>query len=795
MSTQRLAPHCHDQETADLNDDKDDQVLPGAWPITPMHKRTRTHPLQSQERAMHQHRIPIPIQGSAQRENTALPEPSPSRVGFGPISSSFGVPSDDSNLTQFTPSNSALTVPSVTSSSTTVTSLATTISKPEILTPENSLESDAKPLHERIHQPLPSRECDESPAKTVPQIFPHAEDMAPRTPAPRSIRLPTAVLTPPVSSPHSHFTGSPGSNASFQLSLSPIVFTSPTSSTRPRRTRVDMIDTYDYNSSWKSSGDDSTHDNSGCLRIGTPSPTPSPSPSPISVHDHGRREVLTVSVTSPSVDELPLPPQAMLTTLSLPGSLNDDSLSLNLPVPFERQPSFSSMNQSNFDTSASLSLTPVSQISDLIGSPTSTTSPSVFSGTDLEESPSRTHIIRLPPSTSSPGPITTSVAQGRESFSATEYAHAVVMSSWGSNDAFIRPLVSPSNVPAASIIPDISVSHSLPEGPANPNRSRRSVTFAEDPRPRNGILRRVKKLGSKFMRFFLGQGQAKPRNQSAPIRSVLVQHSQDVVDISANQFTGSQLLPRLEREVGGEELAGVLANRTRRRRPSLTPETYTPTVDDPTSTSPSQHNLPGGQDNQAISEEPADASNIPNLAEGSTSPQFEFQDQLAEHARPKTVEEIKAKRPFSISALPSFTGSPSSSTKPSPRSQRSSRPVSDLVMVPSHSSLYRPGQTAGLHRGYSASHVVLPSARQSLIPPPPGLENSNQSGRQTPSGHVNRSSSPLPADERRSSVQPASGPTTPIKETRRFSLSAFSSFAAGLKQQGTWARYSDNSRQ
>ncbi|KAK1236181.1 hypothetical protein PQX77_000557 [Marasmius sp. AFHP31] len=795
MSAQRLDPHCHDQETTNVHDDKDDQVLPGAWPITPVHKRTRTHPLQSQERAMHQHRIPVPLQGSAQRGNTVLPEPSPSCDGFGPSSSSFGVPSDDSNLTRFTPSNSALTVPSVTSSSTTVTSLGTTISKPGIPASEKSLESDIKPLHERIHQPLPRKECDGSPANTVPQVPHHAEDTVPRTPAPRSIRLPSSVLTPPASSPHSRFTRSPGSTATSQLSLSPIVFTSPTPSTRPRRTRVDVHDTYDYNSSWKSSGDDSTYDNSGCLRIGTPSPTPSPSPSPISVHDHGRREVLMVSVTSPSVDELPLPPQVMLTTLSLPGSLNDDSLSLNLPVPFERQPSFSSMNQSNFDTSASLSLTPVSQISDLIGSPTSTTSPSLFSGTDLEESPSRTHVIRLPPSTSSPGPITTSVARGRESFSATEYAHAVVMSSWGSNDAFIRPLVSPSDISAASIIPDISVSHSLPDGPVDPNRSRRSVTFAEVPRPRNGILRRVKKLGSKFRKFFLGQGQAKPRNQTVPpIRSVLIQHSQDVMDISANQSAGSQLLPRLELEVGGEELAGVLAHRTRRRRPSLTPETYTPTVDDPTSTTPSQHNLPSGEGNQAISEEPAGASNISNPAEEGTSPQFEFQDQLAEHARPKTVEEIKAKRPFSISALPSFTGSPSSSAKPSPRSQRSSRPVSDLVMVPSHSSLHRPGHTAGLHRGYSSSHVVLPSARQSLIPPPPGLEDSNQSGRQTPSAHVNRGSSPLPAGERRASVQPPSGPTTPVKETRRFSLSALSSFAAGLKQQGTWARYSDNTR-
>jgi len=186
--------------------------------------------------------------------------------------------------------------------------------------------------------------------------------------------------------------------------------------------------------------------------------------------------------------------------------------------------------------------------------------------------------------------------------------------------------------------------------------------------------------------------------------------------------------------------------------------------------------------------------NASGLPEGGTSPQFEFQDQLTEHARPKTVEEIKAKRPFSISALPNFGGSPSSSRKPSPRSQRRSRPVSDLVMMPSNSTLYRQARTAGLHRGYSASHVVLPSARQSLIPPPPGLDGSIQAGRETPLGDVNRNASPLPPNERHTSARPLSVPTTPTKETRRFSLSALSSFAAGLKQQGTWARYSENTR-
>ncbi|KAL0580398.1 hypothetical protein V5O48_001643 [Marasmius crinis-equi] len=771
MSMQRLEASKDGQEASVLSDDKDDRALPGAWPITPMHKRTHTYPLQPQERAMHpQRRKAVPL-GCAGQRQTGLPESLSSSEGFGP-SSSDGVPSDDSNLTRFTPSHSAFAVQSVASSSSTIALSPVAPRKCQIPAMDDESESEmaSLELQKRIQRPLPSTP---SPPRVRVLDSPPARRSSVRTPASRSIRASLAAVTPSSSSPPSQLTPSQSSVSSFQPSLSPMVFTSPTSSNGPRRaTDNHFHDSYDYNSSWKSSGDDSTFNNSD-FRVGTPSPTPSPSPSPLSAHNNRHWEAPTVSVTSPSVDELPLPPQTMLTSLSLPGSLNeDDSFSLNIPIPFERLPSFSSANRSDSETPGTLSvpLTPTSDLSDLITSPTNSTSPSVslFSGTDFQESPSRTHVIRLPPPSTSITPGSTALADRRESFNATDYAHAVVMSSSWGNDAGIDPLVSPNAENSVIPDPDASVSGDLSVS-RSPVRSRRSVTFAEQtqtqeiPRLRNGVFVRVKKLGSRFKRFVLGTTTKPkpPRHQYVLRRCVAVQAEtsqpdQQVLDIgAANSTVGSQILPRLELELGGGELAGALASRTRRLRPSLTPDTYTPQVTD--GQLPRTSNVSGGQNVGATATAP----------EGSTSPPFEFQDQLAEHARPKTVEEIKAKRPFSISALPNLAGSSSNINKPSPKQQRrTSRPVSDLVMT-------RDSYRQGLHRGYSSSHVVLPAPsnrerRYSLIPHPPGLEML----------------SPSEEHDRR-----ASGPTV-MKETRRFSLSALSSFAAGLRQQGTWARYS-----
>ncbi|KAF9270268.1 hypothetical protein L218DRAFT_24264 [Marasmius fiardii PR-910] len=567
-------------------------------------------------------------------------------------------------------------------------------------------------------------------------------------------------------SQHSVPSGYP--NRSLERSLSPIVFTSPTSSNRPLRSiRQNVDDSYHYSSSWKSSNDEANFDDSQLLRIGTPSPTPSPSPSPVSTRNNCRQEALTVSVTSPSIDEVVLPPQAMLTTLSLPGTLNDDSFSLNLPVPFETQSLSPYSNHEGSDAPMPL-LTTSSEPSDFIAIPTS---PSVSLLPSLRtplENPVSVHAIRFPQftHTSLRTPVDLSPrlsgTEERDSFSAADFANAVVMSSWGNDILSIEPVVASGNYQSVedNVIEDNPRLQT--ETSASLGRSRRSVTFAEGPRRRSGILSRVKKLGNKFKIFLLGK--PKPPHKYVLKRSISVQESSDVLDITGNQ--SSQILPRLEVEFGGIDLAGGLATRARRHRPSLTPETYTPTdlgIQEIAFRGGLNVNSPGAS----------------TTAEGSNSPGDQLQYQLAKHARPKTVNEIKAKRPFSFAAFSN------SSAPPSSPNNRKRRPVSALVMASSRASISSgQGRTAGQHRGYVANHVVLPSRGSSYVPPPPGLPN--------PTSSDVSSLVPLPTVEPSPcsvATQTASERPKP-KDTRRFSLSALSSFAAGLKQQGTWARYS-----
>ncbi|KAG7099269.1 hypothetical protein E1B28_001129 [Marasmius oreades] len=754
-----------------------DQTLPGAWPITPLHKRTHTYPLQPQERVVQLQSRTRSLLQRHQQTRSALSGISCSCGNLVSSSSSFGVPSDDSNLTRFTPSNSAFAVHSLTSSPSSIAS-----STPSFRKRETSKPGCVSPLplsFSRRIQPPPvpndlGLRANNSSPHALAQLPSHADVSLSRTSISHSMEASFGAKSLATSSPHSRFTSSQSSARNLDTSLSPIIFTSPTSSNIPRRNaRGNSDDAYDYSSFWKSSGDEDEFDDSRLLQIGTPSPTPSPSPSPVSVGNNRRRDGLTVSVTSPSVDELVLP-QAMLTTLSLPGTLNDDSFSLNLPVPFEPRALASYANYTDQESSATPytpSLAPYSETSDFVTTPTSTTSPLILAPARLEDASSihavyfsqSTHTLARTPVDLSPS---TPATEERDVFSAADFAHAVVMSSWGNPALGIEAAVAPvtSRTVDGSIIEDVPQIQT--ETPVNTNRSRRSITFTEKRRPRGGILSRVKKLGNKVKAFLMGK--PRPPHRYVLKRSITVQESLDVVDITGNQSPGSQILPRLELELGGEGLA--LATRTRRCRPGLTPETYTP-AEDP---------VLEVQDRVFPARINRNSPDTTRTPESDGYPRDELQVQLAEHARPKTVNEIKARRPFSFSAFSSNLTASSSNT-----SNLKSRPVSDFVLA-SHTSYSGQGRAIGQHRGYVANRVILPPRRYSYVPPPPGLTDPASSGAYSSTLPPNSN-----GDHHSTSgdVQTTSECVRPT-DTRRYSLSALSSFAAGLKHRGTWARYS-----
>uniref|UniRef100_A0A0W0G2G2 Uncharacterized protein n=1 Tax=Moniliophthora roreri TaxID=221103 RepID=A0A0W0G2G2_MONRR len=715
-----------------------------------------------------------------------LPESVASRERIG---ASGSVPSEDSGLTRFTQRSS--TNPNASSPSSLGSSEGTFSQKNA---PEKGLHffplliESQKRIHEAsAHDAYTNSASSSTPLPSI------------RIPSAGNVQIVAASPTDP--SPYSsRFTPSRSSTGGSELSS--IVFRSPTSSNRSPRLRDTLNDSYDYNSSWFTSGG-GEHDESRLLRVGTPSPTPSPSPSPLSTRASRRQQALSVPIISvaclpsTSVEVLDLPSHPMLTNLSLPDSLNNSAISLDIPPPIHR-PSISRF-ASTVDSEVQPHQAPGSEVSEFApqssSSESSSLSPSSFLRAHLE-TPARIDAVQSPtsyvtPSSSIPAnspqslPLSSAlVPEERELNSAVEYANAVVMSSWGSDDIFIEPIATvlpQSPVIDSSVIMDVPRLHIQTDAPTGLENSE-SVTPVKHSRTRKGMFLRMKKLGLKMKQMLFNRPSIS--RQAATKKVMETEDDLDVLDICGDSNV-SQILPQLELQFGGMERPAQpvpVQNRTRRQRPSLTPETYTPTNDsDP---SPLDNFQQGAS--QSNPGRTSQASRAYTVTIEMASP--DFRSQLETHARPKTVDEIKAKRPFSLSGLSSFPKSSSSSqgrSTPIPVNlNRRHRPVSALVLP---SRPYPYGSSPVQNDGSFPNRIVLPLRRHSAVPLPPGLPLPSQQASSPSSLTSPVTSGPSSSSSRRTIESEA-------KKARRISLSALTNFAAGLRNQGTWARYAESRR-
>ncbi|KAK7058918.1 hypothetical protein VNI00_001542 [Paramarasmius palmivorus] len=766
-------------------------ILPGSWPETPIHKRTRTYPLAphhervmqlQQQLAMSMHRTPSKATEEAQAEAVGtLPE----SVSSGERIGSSLPSSEGSNLTRFTQSNSA----------------NADASSPSSLGSSQGVRFEEKATSHLFPLPVETQKRIHERISIVATDDPHQAVDASGSLNAQSIHLPLAhsaqhsiiagVASASPSPYSSRFTLSRSSTGGSELSS--IVFRSPTSSNRPSHLRITPNDSYDNTSSWLTS-DNGEYDDSRLLRIGTPSPTPSPSPSPLSTRDFRRQQALSVPVISSSrlpstsAEELQLSSHPMLTNMSLPGSLNNSVISLEVPVP--SRPSTSVVGSEGHPC-----LTPASEDTGLIlssGSSESTSlSLSLSPSSSLRarlEIPARLDAVRFPTSSSSPSSsIPTSSPQTlpspiaplpdeRELRSAVEYANAVVMSSWGNDNDFMEPIaiLSTTQNPVVneSVVTDVPRIHVQTE-PTIEHAIEPAARPSQDPsRPTPGMLFRMKKLGLKIKKILF----RRTTTLKQEVTEDVAQDNLDVLDIRGDSNV-SQILPQLEQQFGrldGRERSapsGPVQNRVRRPRPSLTPETYTP-----------MSNEDPFQNLSAINQEMAE-QNAPQtsaVSEEATSPNF--RRQLEAHARPKTVDEIRAKRPFSLPGLSSRSSRGRSTPIPVNLNRRH-RPISALVLP---TRPYPYGSSPVQNDGSFPNRIVLPSRRHSGVPPPPGLRSPSNSA-----SYASPMTSGFSSSTSRQTANPADSET---KKTRRVSLAALSSFAAGLRNQGTWARYSESRR-
>ncbi|KAK0208296.1 hypothetical protein DFS33DRAFT_429690 [Desarmillaria ectypa] len=501
-------------------------AIPGAWPTTPLHKRSLTCPVPTQSNAQ-PHCVPasatLPeplhldrVLNFHQRLSLALSEPDNNtrkRASFIVTPScpnaSPSMPSDDSDLTKYNPNDTALSMVD--------TSVATSCTLPMSLghVPVKSLD-EPSPLSQmndnaRIHG---QKNRNHAPSSELHNIFGEGSPSRPSASFPGQGAL-----------ANSSFSSSPCPSPT-----SPMVFNSPSPSIlHPRsRTRTNSSQaSYDHLSSL--SCITSSEEDFDVVRTREPSRSLSPSPSS---HASRYNQALRMPVlytperVSPSVEELAPPAIPMLTGLSLP-STPDDSLTMDenpvsnsflaSPQSDVNEPEWTlalsavtptpTASVSVHDTSLSLSLSPMSSFraqlnldaAEHVLSFPSSHNPSSF-GASVEPSPA----IGM----SETGSLETSAA---------EYAAAVMSSVWNSHNPSLDPIVIETTT-------RVEVSD-------DDNRRARSVASDRPARTgsrqswnkKRGILLKVKKFGGRMRQLLTGgigreeRRKELPRPHSAPL--------------------------------------------------------------------------------------------------------------------------------------------------------------------------------------------------------------------------------------------------------------------------------------
>ncbi|KAE9411064.1 hypothetical protein BT96DRAFT_1011746 [Gymnopus androsaceus JB14] len=784
-------------------------VLPGAWPRTPLRSRSLTCPTPtSAPDSMH-------VDIARVRQKLA-PEPPASLSSIETLAPSM--PSESSRLTRFSSANSMSALGNL--------SVSTTL---EDVLPEALDHKTASSNSEtRIYQ-LPSPENSPDSVRSA-----HARRVLPQPDEPS--------FSSEASFPPSSATPSPNSRTTSSLPESPIIFVSPTSSNRRtppaiRRLRAAGNQSYSF-----TSDEDAEYDDSGLLRLGSESSPSSPGSSLLS-SSHRRRDV-SVVIVSPisesygsSTEDLQLVlPQLDLTSLSLPGSMiMDDSLD----VAATASPSPLSIgNNTGSDAPWTLSLTgtPVSE-HQLSPQSAFTSSPISISANTLPLSPSLraqlenphdTHLVQFPSPTTSASPAQPFVSSPVEvdvapETSAAQYANALT-SAWS-----LAPQIDPVGLELSN--PNVR------ESDYRVKHERRTVITSDaTQQPKRSVLAKVKRFGSKVKHLL--QGKSKEPLEIAVSSSRKTTNSPYPRTPDPNARNGGENFvaarrtpPTLERlDLGSFDLERHIAipphrvpspsrsgpvTRARKPRPSLTAQTYSPTA-----TTETFHPInAGGLERRDSPSARAEAPDPVPLASNNTSSVV----QDGEHTLQSPITPEQNKRRLSLSAISNHLIRPSSPAGSAARpstpisvTQRRPRPTSALIL-PSiiHHSPSSQGhrQTRNINRA-SISHPIGPVYRRSTIypPPPPGLDTSPRARTvRLAVPAVDYSSSPhtttpvgrsngLNASNRRSlsrclptDQEQIQSRSDSERDRNRFSLttslSTLSSFAAGLVESGSWAKF------
>lgn len=745
-------------------------AIPGAWPATPLHKRSLTCPIPILANAQSQHvpasvTLPEPLHldrvlNFHQKLSLALSEPdnnikkqtsvtvTPSCPNVSP-----SMPSDDSDLTKYNPNDTSLSVVD--------TSVATSCTSP--MTPERVLikslveSSPSSQMNDnvRIHGPKNRNHTTSSEPDNIFSEF--------------SPGRPSASFHGQDVLANSSFSSSPCPSPT-----SPMVFNSPSPSILPPRGRTRTNSSqasYDHLSSLSCMT--SSEEDFGVVRTRELSRSLSPNPSShASRYNQALRMPMlyTPERVSPSVEELAPPTIPMLTGLSLPGT-PDDSLSTDGNPALN---SFLASPQSDVNepewTLAMSAVTPTNSVSVHDTSPSLSLSPTSSFRAQLNLDAAE-HVLNFPshnPSSAGasvePSPAIGMSETGSVETSAAEYAAAVMSSVWSSHNPSLDPIVIETTTRVE--VSDDNNHRTRSVASDRPTRawSRQSWNKKRE------ILHKVKKFGGRVLQLFTGgagreeRRKELPRPHSAPLMRTPSPPGIPFLDLGDEARSP---------ERGSSDEGN---SRIRRPRPSLTAHTYTPVDTGANTPPPSIRVLPPSAPTSPYTNNPAVPKSESDVVANA---------QIAMHARPKTLAEIKSGRRFSLSAITRLTrpSSPPSASSVLISPPRRRRPVSALAL-PSRrpDSIQSDAQNMPLQ---DADVPVVRPGRQSTpanLLPPPGLN--------------------IPSTRRAPSPEPVAGPsrvrfsldveTAKKNSRRRFSLSALSTFAAGLKEEGSWARHQPN---
>ncbi|KAJ3860572.1 hypothetical protein EV359DRAFT_85187 [Lentinula novae-zelandiae] len=819
-------------------------TLPGAWPHTPLRSRSLTYPtLTAGPDSMH----PIDTAHGQRKLTSSQPASLASDETLAQSTTIGSMPSRVSELTNFTQTLSGSSISAMTKASPDTS----TSTLEECMTATSDQRKTASPNSEtRIHQlPSPETSPDNHVVYTTGRRVKVDQSQQQIVIEDESVDD-TSRSSEMSSSPNPPFHFTPSQSRSVSP-MSPMIFISPTASNRTPPAMRTEYQSYSF-----SSDEDGEYDDSDLLRLGSPSlpaslPSTPRSPTFSSPARAWRQNVSVVNISpisedlNSSTEGLQVSSQRRLTSLSLPGSINLDD-SIPDVAPFSSRVT---NEHTQPDADWTLSLTGTSEpgfspYTTSVTSPISLVARSISPSPSLRDrlqNPLVTHVVNFP----SPA-VTLPPSPDVPQANAGEYATAVMMSSWESAGLQLEPIGL--DLTRATD----ALARNEPEDPpiGAPSHERRTIIASNGSRQKRGVLSKVRRFGVRLKYILQGKSKERLEIEISSSKKTTNSHNtylptQPITAADNSTTPGEQSMavqatpPTLELELGTfnlEEhipmpylLSTSQPTRLRKPRPSITAGTYSSSTahDGPLINHDHPTRVPSPNTD-------ASAITVQDPVSPSTNSE-EILQQIEAYARPKTLNEIKNRQRLSLSAISNHLARPSSPSGPSTHiavRQRRPRPASALILpsIMNSSSPQTRRQTTTTLNRMSISNPIGPVYHRSgMYPLPPGLDahvpprtrtvrlavpesssTSSQSHSRPATGGcssngLNSSAATgmmtrnFPQVSRVPDVDRGNNRSERNRNQNRFSLtgslSTLSSFAAGLVDHGSWARFESTKRE